>query len=462
MWSAVACGEPSTSTIRELERASQHTMSDYKFMLESHLSAEQNRALAAIRDTAAENSLSLYLTGGALRDMLGGFPIRELDFTVEGNALKLAKALEKKGIAKILSVDDNQKSAELAFPGGVTVNLAMARTEKYSKPGAKPKVTPATIHEDLKARDFTMNSIALSLNKASLGLLFDPTIGASDLERRELRTVSNYTLYDDPSRILRMLRLKVRMGLTLAERTESQYRNVREQKLESKITPEALRSELLRIAEELNPGAVLEELEREGLLALFSPALTGAKLNLPGFAKLLKARQNLPFGIEFPVQWAPLFLVFLTEKLSPKEISALVKSCALQSKDVKAWQKADAAARKLEKAIKSPKLNKPSLVYRALFEQPGEEILLALARSNERIVQDRIKNYLQKYLQVASEVTDADVTDVAPSSPKFKKAKDTLVNKRLDARPKKVVVEEPVISTPPPIVGRSARSSARA
>jgi len=436
-------------------------MSDYKFMLESHLSAEQNRAVAAIRETAAETGVSLYLTGGALRDMLGGFPIRELDFTVEGNALKLAKALEKKGTAKILATDENQKSAELAFSGGVNVNLAMARTEKYAKPGAKPKVTPATIHEDLKSRDFTMNSIALSLNKASLGLLFDPTIGASDLERRELRTVSNYTLYDDPSRMLRMLRLKVRMGLTLAERTEAQYRNVREQKLESKIGPEALRAELLRIAEEANPGAVLEELDKEGLLTLFSPALTGPKLNLPGFAKLLKARQNLPFGVEFPVQWAPLSLFFLTEKLSTKEISAFCKACALKPSDVKTWQKLEANGKKLEKALKSGKLNKPSLVYRALIEQPGEEILFVLARSNERIVQDRIKNYLQKYLQAAHEVTDADVTGAEPGTPKFKKLKDALVNKRLDARPKKVVVEEVLPPSPPPIVGRSARSAAR-
>ncbi len=436
-------------------------MSDYKFMLESHLSAEQNRSLTAIQETAAESGIAIFLTGGSLRDMLGGFPIRELDFTVEGNAIKLSKAIEKKGLGIIRATDENQKSAELLFPGGVTVNIAMARTEKYSKPGAKPKVTPATIYEDLKARDFTMNSIALSLNRASLGLLFDPTIGAADLERRELRTVSNYTLYDDPSRILRMLRLKVRMGLTLDERTQSQYRNVREQKLESKITSEALRVELMRIAEEPNPGAVLEELEKEGLLALFSPALTGPKLNQAGFGKLLKARQNLPFGVEFPVDWAPLFLFFLTEKLTPKEISALVRTAGLNQKDVKAWQKIEANGKKLEKTLKGGKLNRPSLIYRALFEQPGEEILFVLARSNERIVQDRIKNYLQKYIQVAHEVTDADVTGAAPGTPKFKKLKDTLLNKRLDARPKKIVVEEPLPPSPPPIVGRSARSAAR-
>lgn len=431
-------------------------MSDYKFMLESHLSAEQNRALTAIQEIAAQEGLAIFLTGGALRDMMGGFPIRDLDFTVEGNALKLAKVVEKKGGGRILATDGLNKSAAMLMPGGVTINVAMARTAKYSKPGAKPKITPATIHEDLKSRDFTMNSIALSLNRASLGLLFDPTIGASDLERRELRTVSNHTLYDEPARMLRMIRLKVRMGLTLDERTKSQYDNVREQALESKITPEELRVELSRISEEANPGAVLEELEKEGLLKLFSPVLSGAKLNHNGFAKLLKARQNLPFGVEFPVNWMPLFMGFLIEKLTPKELSGLMKAAGLNQKDAKEWQKLEANGKKLEKALKSAKLNKPSLIYRALIAQPGEEILYVLSRSGERLVQDRVKNYLQKYITVAAEVTDAEVTGVAPDSPKFKKAKDDLVNKRLDARPKKVVVPDPaLVPVPPPIVGRN-------
>ena len=436
-------------------------MSDYKFMLESHLSAEQNRTLMTIQETAAEAGLAIFLTGGALRDMMGGFPIRGLDFTVEGNAIKLARILEKKAAARIVSTDDYRKSAELLFAGGVTSNISMARTEKYAKPGARPKITPATIHEDLKSRDFTMNSIALSLNRASLGLLFDPTIGAADLERRELRTVSNYTLYDEPVRMLRMLRLKVRMGLTLDERTQQQYLNVREQGLESKIGPEELRVELKGIAEEANPGAVLEELEKEGLLKLFSPALTGAKLNQPGFAKLLKARQNMPFGVEFPVAWMPLFLIFLTEKLTPKELSGLLKASGLNQKDVNLWKKLEANGKKLEKAMKSAKLKKPSLIYRALIGQPGEEILYVLSRSGERLVQDRIKNYLQKYVTVAAEVTDAEVS-VPIDSPKFKKFKDDLVNKRLDARPKKIVVPEVVLPpSPPPIVGRNTRGASR-
>ena len=172
-----------------------------------------------------------------MRDMLGGFPMLDIDFTVEGNAIKVAQAVAKKSGAKILSEDDNRKLAHLVFPSGVHATTGMARQEKYAKPGGKPTVKPATIHEDLRGRDFTINSIALSLNPASRGLLLDPNNGVGDLERKELRAVSNYTLYDDPIRLLRLLRFKVRLGFTIEERTKMQYDNAREAQLETRITP---------------------------------------------------------------------------------------------------------------------------------------------------------------------------------------------------------------------------------
>src|SRR5579859_2163512 len=112
-------------------------MSDYMYLLDSLVSREQSRLLTEVQNAAAEVSIALYLTGGAMRDMLGGFPIRDLDFTIEGNALKFAKSLAEKSSAKILSTDEVRRSAELLFPGGVTVQIAMARQEKYGKPGAK-------------------------------------------------------------------------------------------------------------------------------------------------------------------------------------------------------------------------------------------------------------------------------------------------------------------------------------
>ena len=213
--------------------------------------------------------------------MLGGFAIRDLDFTVEGNALKLAKTLAQKGTAEIVSTDENRKSAELRFPSGVTVEIGMARQERYAKPGGKAHVTPATIHEDLRGRDFTINALALSLNKASRGLLLDPTNGLSELERKELRAATNYTLYDNPIRLFRLIRFKVRLGFQIAERTRTQYENARLAEVEKYIAPAALLDELQQAASEPNSADVVQAFERKSCCRWFRPRSRARRWIMP-------------------------------------------------------------------------------------------------------------------------------------------------------------------------------------
>jgi len=427
-------------------------MSDYMFMLESHLSSEQSRVVNEVQSAAAQANVSVFLTGGALRDMLGGFPISELDFTIEGNGIKLGRALASKTKAAVLRIDEGRKLAQLVFPGGVHVSIGMAKQEKYAKPGAKPQVLPATIHEDLRGRDFTINSIALSLNPASRGLLLDPNNGVGDLERKELRAVTNYTLYDDPVRLLRLQRFRIRLGFTIEERTKMQYDNAREAGLESRISQQALLEELRHIANEVNSADVMQALDQEKLLSLYSPALTGAKLNFPNLQKLQKAKQLIPFGADLRLENMGLFLHFLLEKLTPKERTEFVKSIGLEKAEIGQWQKLEARSKKLEKDLKSAKLQKPSHVYQALSKAEGDQILFLLLRSTERIVQDRIRNYLQKYLPAAQEITDKEVQamGVDPGSPKYKKVREELILTRLDARPKKAPPAPPPPVAPPP------------
>jgi tRNA nucleotidyltransferase/poly(A) polymerase len=425
-------------------------MSDYMFVLESHLSADQSQAVALVRDAAEQANLNIFLTGGAMRDMMGGFAIRDLDFTVEGGTIKFAKAIAQKAAAEILSIDENRKSAELRFPKNVTVSIGMARQERYPKPGGKPQVQPATIHEDLHGRDFTIDAIALSLGKASRGLLLDPSNGLGDLSRKELRTIGNYTLYDDPSRILRMIRLRTRLGFVIDERTLSQYQNVREAKLETKIPAPALEHELRQIASDPLAGEILKALDEEKLLSIFSPALAGPKLNLQGFQKLQKARQSLPFGTDIEANSYSLFLFLLLEKLTAKERAQLVKEVGIPKSELDAALKLESKATRVEKELAAAKISRPSALYAILSKVPGEILLFLLMRSGQRLVLDRIKNYLQKYLPAAQEVTEKDVIEKGgqPGTPKFAKLHQQLIAARLDARPKKVVVEEPPPAPP--------------
>lgn len=421
-------------------------------MLETHLSADQIRALAQVRSAASGTGLNVFLTGGTLRDMLAGFPILEIDFTVEGNALKLAKAITAKGGTEMIAPEDPGKSIHLILPGGVRATVGMARQEKYAKPGSKPHVQQSTIHEDLRGRDFTINSIALSLNEASRGLLLDPNNGVGDIANKELRAVGSYTLYDDPVRLLRLQRFKVRLGFTVSERTLAQYANVRATGLETRIPPAALLEELRRIAAEPNVADVVRVLDEEKLLTLFSPALTASKLNMASLLKLQKAVQIVPHGAGLNFNYFAPFLSVLTEKFSPAERSTFVQTLGIGQDDVEQWQKLDARSKKLEKELKAPKLQKPSNLYKLLFKAPGDQILILLVRSTDRLVQDRIKNYLQKYLPAAQEVSEADVaaSGLQPGTPKYEKARIDLISAKLDARPKKIPPPPPEEPPPPP------------
>jgi tRNA nucleotidyltransferase/poly(A) polymerase len=422
-------------------------MSDYLFQLESHLGPELLRVLQTTEAAGASVAGHLFLTGGALRDTLCGSPVTTLEFTVEGNPAKLVKDVAATLKAKTSDSPSSRKATRLELASGQTFEIGMAQQATYSKPAANPQIKPASIHDDLRGRDFTLNAIALSLNSASRGLLLDPVNGLGDIGHREIRATYNYTLYDEPARILRMLRLKTRLGFEIAERTQMQYENVREAKLEEKIPAKSLYTELRAMASEPDPGALLALLEQERLLTLFSPTLVGAKINQAGFAKLHKLRQMLPYGAGIEVENVGLFLFVLTELFNPKEKAALIKQLGIPSSDVALWQKLDQRSKKLESTLKSAKLNRASLIYQTLRSAAGDQVLYLLYHSNQRLVQDRIKKHLTSYVPGVMEILDREVTahsGIEPGAPKFAKAKEDYINGRLDGRIRKPApVEEP-------------------
>ncbi|HEY1216778.1 MAG TPA: hypothetical protein VGE93_24400, partial [Bryobacteraceae bacterium] len=140
-----------------------------------------------------------------------------------------------------------------------------------------------------------------------------------------------------------------------------------------------------------------------------------------------------------------------------RERGQVAKVIGLDKATLDAIGKLEAKAAKVEKELAAFKFNRPSSLYWLLSKVPGELILILLMRSKQRLVLDRLKNYYQKYLPVAHEVTEADILEkgVELGTPKFAKARTELITARLDARPKKIAIEEP---PPPPPVGPGRRS----
>src|SRR5579871_2003389 len=240
-------------------------MPDYMFLLESRLLPEQRAAMLRVQELAAAMGFNVYLTGGTVRDLMTGARLREVDFTVEGNPSKMARELEKGG-ATIVSEDEKLRTVELLFGGEWEGSISAARDDHYVRPGTRPEIRWSTIMEDLRRRDFSLNSIAISLNPASRGLLLDPTNGLSDIERGEVRALTIHSFTNQPVRLLRLLRFSARMGFKPESRTQEWFDLAIERDLHHTITPEDAGEELRAVAREERPAVVLKAWEQSHLL----------------------------------------------------------------------------------------------------------------------------------------------------------------------------------------------------
>src|SRR5438105_8664236 len=256
-------------------------MADYIYMMESRLLPEQQRGATLAQEIARAHGMNIYLTGGAIRDIVSGLPIRDLDFAVEGNPSKLQKDLEKAG-ASIEGEDDDFKEVYLRLPGNVRASVGMARREKFVKPGKPPEISPAPIMEDLRRRDFTVNAMARSLNPGSRGLLLDPSNGLADIEAKLLRILHNYAFLEDPSRLIRAMRFAARFHWALEERSQARYNAAREGEYIKYISDRSIGLETEQIAYEDDPLHIMRALEKEGWLRVLHPHWSVAKVDPAG------------------------------------------------------------------------------------------------------------------------------------------------------------------------------------
>lgn len=399
-------------------------MSDYLFLMESRLSPEQWRVVLQVQKAAASLGMNLYLVGGAIRDLIAGFPIDDLDFVAEGKALKLVRELNRQG-ARILWQNPALQAAEMEFPAGVLASLCMARSETFSKPASPPAVGPATIITDLRRRDFPMNAIGVSLTQNSRGLLLDPTNGLADIEKKQIRAPYNYTFFDDPVRLFRAVRFRARLRFAFDPKTATQFENAREEGLPEKAAGEALALELRQLARERNPVEVLRALEKGKLLRTLSPRLHGPAVDWQGIARASKAAQTLAqAGLRAPS--FPLFLCLLLHKLPARDQSQLAKRLRLKQSEWKLPQKQEGEVKRLAKELSGKAAGTPTRLYQLLSKTPPDLLLLLLTEFSQGKVQSRLKTYLGKYLPLRSQLPEKELQEmgVLAGSPRYRKILD--------------------------------------
>src|SRR3981081_1048871 len=443
-------------------------MADYIYTMEIRLTPDQLKGVSLVQDIARAAGMNIYLRGGAIRDIISGFTIRDLDFTVQGNPLKLQKELEKAGV-QVSAVDEDARTIFLSLPGNVRAEISMARTERHEKTGKPPIVSPATIHEALVPRGFTINAMALSLNEGSRGLLLDPFNGVADIEAKLIRILHNYSFLEDPSRLIRATVFAARFHLPLEERTQARYDAAKEGKYIDHILRGSIGHEISQLAHEDDPLNVVKMLEKEDGLKVLHPHWSAAKIDTNGLGQLMKPRQQM-VDLGYTPDAGPAVMYFLTSRLTEKDIADLRKQ--IPRKDlVEAWRDIELHAKELAKRLTGKEAATPSRTWQLLSNARPEMVLFLAVTAKQQAVEQKIKNFLTKWRQVQQRIPLPEMTEllITPQLPEYPKiARDVfmlLLDGKLRSRTEtlkflKPFAPPPPPPPPPPRRGRAAKAAA--
>jgi tRNA nucleotidyltransferase (CCA-adding enzyme) len=369
---------------------------------------------------ASELGQELYLVGGVVRDLFLGRANFDFDLVVEGDAISLARRFAKDSQAK-LKIHSRFGTAKLDYPG-FSLDLATARSETYSKPGALPTVKPGSLKDDLIRRDFSINAMALHLNPQRFGELIDLYHGKDDLERRLIRILHPKSFIDDATRILRAIRYEQRLGFKLEAETEKLlHHNVA---MLDTISGDRIRHELEVILKEDEPERALRRAEELGVLSQLHPLLKGNGWLSKTFAK---ARQ-IGKRTSLPALYLCLLIYNLTEKANEQFILRLNFS-KNSSQAMRQTLQLKAQLHNLA----NPRL-KPSDIYQLLQDYSAPAIQANALASESPTASQQLRLYLTKLRYVKPILNGEDLKRTGiPAGPKIGDILSALHKARLNS-----------------------------
>jgi tRNA nucleotidyltransferase (CCA-adding enzyme) len=393
--------------------------------------------LRALGNLADEGGVSLYLVGGVVRDLLLKRDTWDFDLTVEGDGIAFARLVVARYRAG-LAVFERFATARLTFPDGLKIDIATTRRESYAQPAVLPAVEPASLEEDLYRRDFTINAMAIGLNRATFGLLHDPYGGQRDLRARMIRVLHEGSFQDDPTRIFRAIRFEQRFGFRLEPTTLRLLAQAASTNLIERLSGPRLQNEILLQFTERDPVRAIARLEQLKLLRFLHRRLCYTKnvqrtVTAVHSALAWWLRRFQDSVIDRPI----VYLIALSSESSPAVVAAMIRRLALSREQAK---KVSSGGRSVDRALKrltDPGTVRHSQVFRLLEDFSDEALVLLLAKQRSTqssvgfsLLKRRIVAYM-KNKAVKTTLTGRDLQAMGlKPGPQYK----TILGKLLDAR----------------------------
>ena len=318
------------------------TLSDHPPRLVDVAPLRRDRRLARILDRlhglAEDQGLILYLVGGVVRDLILGRPPRDVDI-----GIRAAPALFWRFLDRLESEGDVHvtrhppfMTATADFEGHPPIDIIASRTETYEAPGALPVVRPGTWLDDLFRRDFTVNALALVLDRGDRGWLFDPLGGERDLRARILRVHHAASFVDDPTRLYRAIRFGIRLGATFSSGTRRAMQDAVRGDAVQRLSGRRLWGEFRAIFEEDQALDMLILMERYDLLRAAGLPSPGARASTFGHIRDALARLRADLGKHpwppGPDALAELRLACLLVDSTPGERASILRRLDLEGR----------------------------------------------------------------------------------------------------------------------------------
>lgn len=384
-----------------------------------------------------------FVVGGMVRDLLLGKKNFDLDIVVEGEAIKLGGMLAKE-LGGAIVIHKKFGTCSLYTKNELKIDIATARKEVYEKPAALPAVEFSSLKDDLIRRDFTMNAMAVSINKKSFGQLIDFFGGERDISRRRIRVLHDGSFIDDPTRIFRAVRFESRFGFAIDHRAEELIKNAIEQSMFDKVEPQRIRNELMLILREAEPVWPLRRMAELDELRFIHDdlKLNSNLIRLYGaIGGILRWYGRLPCK-KRSVEPQLIYLMALFDDLSYNTVSAICGRFVFRGSYSVRILSCKSHLNNVLKALSSKKSMAPSEIYKSLEPLSFEAIILMMAKAalikpatRSKLARSRIRNFICKYSVTRICIKGGDIRSLGlKPSPEYKKILDEVLYNKIDGK----------------------------
>jgi tRNA nucleotidyltransferase (CCA-adding enzyme) len=379
--------------------------------------------------------VSIFAVGGFVRDLLMRQENLDIDLVVEGEGIAFAAEYARRYGCRIRA---HRKfgTAVIVFPDGFKVDVASTRVEYYVEPGALPTVEHASIKLDLYRRDFTINTLAVSLNGPRYGELLDFFGGQRDIKDKAIRILHNLSFVEDPTRVFRAVRFEQRLGFHLGRHTEFLLRSAVRMGFLERVGGRRVFNELIIILRESDPLPALQRLAELDLLKIIHPALAVGSAVSPLFAAASRTIHwfELLYIDESCEKWLVYFFCLLDD-LDAEAVAALCNRLEIPPRYRRLLVDERLEAKSVLARLEGRRRKQPpsSELFRLLDPFSTEILLYLMARTSDEQVRRAISHYFTHLRGVTSLLSGHDLLEAGiPPGPHYKKIFAALLDARLN------------------------------